>query len=95
MAVFGIVPLSDKCRDNEVRAGFADVGGGNVVLILLLLVAALGSLDHMPPLDGKLDENRLVEGLPAPKLLERLVPPLSYNLLPSLGDPVPIGSGKP
>lgn len=86
--VLGIVPLSDKCLDSDVLTAFVDVGGG----IEGLMLVGLGSLDQIPPLEGKLEENTLAE-FPAPKLLDMLVPPLSYNLPPSRGDPVPLGSG--
>lgn len=84
------VPLRDRCLDNCARVGFAEVGGG----IDAFPLAGLGSVDHIPPLEGKLEENKVVEG-PAPKLLETLVPPLSYSRLPSRGDPVAIGSDRP
>lgn len=58
-----------------------------------LTLAGFGSVDHIPPLEGKLEEKRLVE-VPAPKLLDTLVPPLSYNLLPSRGEPVAMRSDR-
>jgi len=59
-----------------------------------MFVGGLGSLDQIPPLEGKLEEKTLAE-LVAPKLLDTLVPPLSYSRLPSRGEPVPIGSEMP